>query len=85
MKGNNERMPIYFSIKKNGAPNEVAVCIFTNDTDFWEIAVLEEFLDGTSRHYYENGVARVQVNDVEKFLQTVEKKFTEEIKEFEWD
>lgn len=81
MKGNTERMPIYFSVKKDGLPNEVAVCIFTNDTPFWEIAILCEFGDGTSRHYFENGVARVPLNNVEKLLKVIEKTFTEEFRQ----
>ncbi|MFA6586280.1 MAG: hypothetical protein WCS86_03935 [Candidatus Paceibacterota bacterium] len=79
LQGSNEK-PIYFCIKKVGAPNIVSVVVFLNKNSedlFWEIAVLQEFGDGTSS--IRGHEAEVSIKEIDLLIRIVEKKFYEEI------
>lgn len=85
MQGANEEMPIYFAIRKEGAPNVVSVAVFAHNEPkeedfFWEIANLKQHDNGSSS-IYNNGEAMVPLKDVEGLLHHIQQKLYEEIRE----
>lgn len=76
----NERIPIYFAVKKEGMPNTASVALLqSTECKEWDIAPLYEYGDGTCTICNTWDTKRVPLGDVESLLSAIKYTFDCEI------